>query len=107
MQQAHQKLKKKINAIRNANQNLHTVLDADNLEYISIAGLRVMLRLRKSEPNLAIINTSPEVYSVFEMTGFTEMMKIEKTYPRISIECCEFIAKVLTVLYIAMTMKLS
>jgi uncharacterized protein (TIGR02172 family) len=27
------------------------------------------------------------------MTGFTEMMKIEKTYPRISIEGCEFIAK--------------
>ena len=83
----------KINAIRNANQGMHTVLDADNLEYISSAGLRVMLRLRKSEPNLAIINVSPEVYSVFEMTGFTEMMKIEKTYPRISIEGCEFIAK--------------
>ena len=83
----------KINAIRNANQGMHTVLDADNLEYISSAGLRVMLRLRKSEPNLAIINVSPEVYAIFEMTGFTEMMKIEKTYPRISIEGCEFIAK--------------
>lgn len=83
----------KINTIRNINQGMHTVLDADNLEYISSAGLRVILRLRKSEPNLAIINVSPEVYSVFEMTGFTEMMKIEKTYPRISIEGCEFIAK--------------
>ncbi len=79
--------------IRNANQGIHTVLDADNLEYISSAGLRVMLRLRKEEPKLAIINVSPEVYSVFEMTGFTEMIKIEKTYPRISIEGCEFIAK--------------
>ena len=31
--------------IRNANPEMHTVLDADNLEYISSAGLRVMLRL--------------------------------------------------------------
>ena len=83
----------KINEVIKTNQVKHTVLDADNLEYISSAGLRVMLRLRKSEPNLAIINVSPEVYSVFEMTGFTEMMKIEKTYPRISIDGCEFIAK--------------
>ena len=79
--------------IRSANQGMHTVLDADTLEYISSAGLRIMLRLRKEEPKLAIINVSPEVYSVFEMTGFTEMMTVEKTYPRISIDNCEFIAK--------------
>ena len=83
----------KINEIIKANQGMHTVLDADNLEYISSAGLRVLLRLRKADPDLAVINVSPEVYSVFEMTGFTEMMKIEKTYPRISLEGCEFIAK--------------
>ena len=83
----------KINEIRSVNSGMHTVLDADSLEYISSAGLRVILRLRKAEPELAIINVSPEVYSVFEMTGFTEMIKIEKTYPRISLEGCEFIAK--------------
>lgn len=79
--------------IRKANQGMHTVLDADALEYISSAGLRIMLRLRKEEPKLAIINVSPEVYSVFEMTGFTEMITIEKTYQRINIDNCEFIAK--------------
>ena len=83
----------KINEVIKANQGMHTVLDADNLEYISSAGLRVLLRLRKADSDLAIINVSPDVYSVFEMTGFTEMMKIEKTYPRISLEGCEFIAK--------------
>ena len=66
-------VEKKINEIRSANQGMHTVLDADNLEYVSSAGLRVVLRLRKEEPKLAIINVSPEVYGVFEMTGFTEM----------------------------------
>lgn len=83
----------KINEVIKTNQEMHTVLDADNLEYISSAGLRVLLRLRKSDPDLAIINVSPEVYSVFEMTGFTDMMKIEKTYPRINLDGCEFIAK--------------
>ena len=66
----------KISEIKNANQGMHTVLDADKLEYISSAGLRVLLRMRKAEPDLAIINVSPEVYSVFEMTGFTEMMEV-------------------------------
>ena len=36
-----------INAIRKEHQGMHTVLDADTLEYISSAGLRIMLRLRK------------------------------------------------------------
>ena len=83
----------KINEIRKAHQGMHTVLDADSLEYISSAGLRIMLRLRKEEPKLAIINVSPDVYSIFEMTGFSEMMTVEKTYPRISVDNCEFIAK--------------
>lgn len=83
----------KINEIRSANPDKHTVLDADALEYISSAGLRIMLRLRKEEPKLAIINVSPEVYGIFEMTGFTEMITIEKTYRRINLDDCEFIAK--------------
>lgn len=82
-----------IEEIKKDNPGMHTVLDADTLEYISSAGLRVMLRLRKEEPSLAIINVSPEVYGIFEMTGFTEMMTVEKTYPRISLDNCEFIAK--------------
>ncbi len=86
-------VEKDINEVRKANQGMHTVLDADALEYISSAGLRIMLRLRKEEPKLAIINVSPEVYGIFEMTGFTEMMTVEKTYRRIDLDSCEFIAK--------------
>ena len=71
----------------------HTVVDADALEYISSAGLRVILKLRKEEPRLAIINVAPDVYEVFDMTGFTDMVTVEKAYPRMSVEGCEFIAK--------------
>ena len=83
----------KIFEIKNANPGKHTVIDADNLEYVSSAGLRVILKLRKEEPKLAIINVAPDVYDVFDMTGFTEMVTVEKAYQRMSVEGCEFIAK--------------
>ena len=83
----------KIFSIKNDNPGKHIVLDADLLEYISSAGLRVILRLRKEEPKLAIINVSPDVYEVFDMTGFTDMVTVEKAYQRMSVDGCEFIAK--------------
>ena len=83
----------KIFSIKNENPGKHTVVDADNLEYISSAGLRVILRLRKEEPKLAIINVAPDVYEVLDMTGFTDMVTVEKAYQRMSVEGCEFIAK--------------
>ena len=83
----------KIFSIKNDNPGKHTVIDADMLEYISSAGLRVILRLRKEEPKLAIINVASDVYEIFDMTGFTDMVTIEKAYQRMSVEGCEFIAK--------------
>jgi uncharacterized protein (TIGR02172 family) len=80
-------------SIKNANPGKHTVVDADGLAYISSAGLRVILRLRKEEPKLAIINVAADVYEVLDMTGFTDMITVEKAYPRMSVEGCEFIAK--------------
>ena len=83
----------KIFSIKDANPGKHTVVDADKLEYISSAGLRVILKLRKAEPKLAIINVEADVYEVFDMTGFTDMVTVEKAYPRMSVDGCEFIAK--------------
>ena len=86
-------VEKEIFSIKGENAGKHTVIDADNLEYISSAGLRVILKLRKEEPKLAIINVAPEVYDVFDMTGFTDMVTVEKAYRRMSVDGCEFIAK--------------
>lgn len=68
-------------------------LDAEKLEYISSAGLRVILRLRKAYPDFKIINVNTEVYDIFEMTGFTEMITVEKAYRTVSVEGCEVIGE--------------
>ncbi len=69
------------------------LIDAEKLVYISSAGLRVILRIRKTNEEVRIINVSPEVYDIFDMTGFTQMMTIEKAYRQVSIEGCEVIGQ--------------
>ena len=69
------------------------VLDAENLNYISSAGLRVLLKIRKSEPTLKIVNVSSEVYDIFDMTGFTEMLPIEKAFRVFSVDGCKIIGQ--------------
>ena len=82
-----------IESIRAANPAEELILDLDALEYISSAGLRVILRLRKETAALKLINASSEVYEIFDMTGFTEMVTVEKAYRRLSIEGCEVIGQ--------------
>ena len=53
------------------------VLDAEGLEYISSAGLRVLLRQRQAAGELTVRNASPEVYEIFDVTGFTDILTIE------------------------------
>lgn len=69
------------------------VLDLENLKYISSAGLRQILRLKKKEKEFKIINCSSEIYEIFDMTGFAEMMDIEKGYRKMSVEGCEVIGE--------------
>ena len=68
-------------------------VDLGELEYISSAGLRVLLRLRKRFAGMEMVNVSSDVYEIFEMTGFTEMMPISKAYRSISVDGCEVIGQ--------------
>lgn len=69
------------------------ILDAEKLDYISSAGLRMVLRIKKSFPDLKITGASSDVYEILEMTGFTEMMTVEKAYRVVSVEGCEVIGE--------------
>jgi uncharacterized protein (TIGR02172 family) len=69
------------------------IIDAKNLEYISSAGLRIFLRLKKDYDNFKVINVSSDVYEIFDMTGFTQIMTIEKAYRVVSVDGCEEIGR--------------
>lgn len=69
------------------------ILDAENLQYISSAGLRVILRLLKAGHKLRMVNVSSEVYEVLEVTGFSEMLPVQKVFRKVSIEGCEIIGQ--------------
>lgn len=84
---------KEIFDLRQSNKDGALVLDASELEYISSAGLRVILRLLKTERNLKLTNASPSIYDILDTTGFTEMMSVEKAYRCVSVEGCEVIGK--------------
>ena len=68
-------------------------IDVSDLEYISSAGLRVILRVRKTYPDMKITNANTEIYDILDMTGFTEMMPVEKAYRVVSVEGCEEIGR--------------
>ena len=69
------------------------ILDCDKLEYTSSAGLRVILRVKQEIDDTRLINVHSEIYDIFDMTGFTEMMTVEKAYRVISVEGCEVIGE--------------
>ena len=80
-------------AIRASQPCKRLVLDLADLEYISSAGLRVILRCKKSVKDTMLTNVSSEVYEILDMTGFTEMMEVQKAYRLLSVEGCEMIGK--------------
>ena len=86
-------VEKQLDDIVNENSFEELIIDAQKLEYISSAGLRIILRLKKNNASLKIINVSSDVYEIFEMTGFSEIMPIEKAYREFSVEGCEIIGQ--------------
>lgn len=86
-------IERELNGIRTANPSGTVVLDCENLEFLSSAGLRVVLRIKKSAQEAKLINVSDAVYDILDITGFTEMMEIERAYREISVEGCEIIGQ--------------
>ena len=77
-----------------AHPGARVVMDAASLHYISSAGLRVIVRLMKQVGGrLSVTNVSPEVYDVFDMTGFTELMDVRRALREVSVEGCEVIGE--------------
>ena len=56
------------------------VLDMKKVEYVSSAGLRVILKVQKimfNQGTMKLIGVNESVMEVFEITGFSNILKIE------------------------------
>lgn len=67
-----------LEAIRKEADDQQVVFDCSGLEYISSAGLRVIMKVVKQEKSVSVINVSPEVYDIFDVSGFTNFITVEK-----------------------------
>lgn len=76
-----------------ATPDTRVVIDFMNVEYISSTGLRVILKYKKMYPLLEIINTSVDVYNVFEITGFSRILSVKKALRQVSIKGLKEMAK--------------
>ena len=65
--------------------------DASELTYISSSGLRILLGLAKRYKDFRVVEVCPEIWQVFEMTGFIKIMTIEKALRRMSVDGCKVI----------------
>ena len=64
----------------NIGDTKNLVLDVKGMEYISSAGLRVLLSAQKKMQKIGsmkVINVCEAVMDVFEMTGFADILVIE------------------------------
>lgn len=60
------------------------VLDVEEMSFISSLGLRSILQLKKTWQEMSVVNCCPDVYNVFKMTGFTRLINVTKSLPRIA-----------------------
>ena len=71
-------LDKTINEVIDESKKL--ILDIKSLEYISSAGLRVLLSAQKKigkNGSMIVKNVCTEIMEIFEMTGFADILTIE------------------------------
>ena len=87
--EASAKFEQEFAEITKANPHGSLVVDASELEYVASSGLRIILKMVKTEKNFKLVNVSPEVYNVFEMTGFSKIINITKALRKIDLEKCE------------------
>ena len=86
--------KEQVKKIRDSHPDGDLFLDMDGLEYISSAGLRVILKFSKEEDDrLKLVNVSWDVMEIFSMTGFNEFINITKKMKEISVDSCELLGK--------------
>ena len=69
---------REIDALMNSNDYEEIVIDMRDLRYISSAGLRILIKVKKECAETKLVNVPKAVYDVFGMVGVENLFKIEK-----------------------------
>ncbi|MBQ8949816.1 MAG: STAS domain-containing protein [Eubacterium sp.] len=70
------------------------IFDMSELAYISSAGLRILLKVKKSVKDEVILSeVCPNIYEILETTGFTELFLVKKKMREVSIDGLDVIGK--------------
>mgnify|MGYP002626126613 CR=1 FL=1 len=87
-------VEKEITGILHNLKNNRVSFDVEELSYISSAGLRVLMKIRKQLGYpIEIRNASRDLYDIFETTGFTELFTVKKAYRSITVDGMEVIGR--------------
>lgn len=73
------------------NKHASLYIDMSDVDYVSSAGLRVLLGIKKSEPLLYVVNVNSDVYEIMETTGFTTILNVKKKLRTISLDNAKLI----------------
>lgn len=68
-------------------------LDCAELEYVSSAGLRVLLKLARRLQSLRVDNVSTDVYDIFDVTGFTQILDVRKALRKVDVSGLELLGE--------------
>ena len=74
-----------------ANEYENLEFNLNKLEYISSAGLRMLLKIKKLEKSFVLTEVNNEVYDIFETTGFSSILDIQRVMREVSIDGCKMI----------------
>ena len=86
-------IEKEIEDVLSANSFKTLNLDFAKLQYISSAGLRIVLKLKQRFDDTHVINAGLDVYDVLQMTGFTNIMDVKKAIKEMSVDGAEIIGE--------------
>ena len=85
---------KELSEILKGRGELGFAIDASDITYVSSSGLRVLMMLSQElDDPIRVFNVGPELYSIFDITGFTEILKVERKMNTLDIEGCEILGK--------------
>ena len=86
-------MEKEIDEVLSSSKFQTLNLDFAKLNYISSAGLRIILKIKQKHDDSHVINANLDVYDVLQMTGFTNIMDVKKAMREMSVKGAEIIGE--------------